>query len=57
MEIIVVSQKIFDFHSNLIPLQSSYNISSVSEVGRPQSEIRELSDSGEDTRDNEKNDR
>lgn len=53
----IVSRDIFDFHSNLIPLQSSYNSSAVVEAGRPRSETKELSDSGEDTRDNEKNDR
>ena len=53
----IVSNDIFDFHSNFIPLQTSYTMDTTSEGGRPQSEIGELSDSGEDTRENEKNDR
>ena len=54
----IISRDIFDFHSNLIPLQSSYNTSVVNETGgRPKAEDGELSDSGEDTRENEKNDR
>lgn len=54
----IISKDIFDFHSNFIPLQSAYNTSiSDAEGGRPQSEIGDLSDSGEDTKEKEKNDR
>ena len=60
----VMSKDIFDFHNNLIPLQSAYNVSSeIQEVdenkgGRPSAEEagEQLSDEGENTRDQDKND-
>lgn len=62
----IMSKNIFDFHNNLIPLQSAYNASSKiqeideeSEGGRPTAEEAGdvLSDDGELTRDGDKNDR
>lgn len=62
----IMSKDIFDFHNNLIPLQSAYNASSEiqeideeSEGGRPTVEETGdvLSDDGELTRDGDKNDR
>ena len=58
----IVHDDIFDFYNNFRPLQTSYNASSESgsgEVGRPKnSEKGELlSEEGEKTADNEKNDR
>ena len=62
----IMSKDIFDFHNNLIPLQSAYNASSEiqeideeSEGGRPTAEETGdvLSDDGELTRDGDKNDR
>lgn len=53
----ILSKDIFNFHSNFIPLQSSYNTPVATEGGRPQAEVGDLSDSGEDTREKEKNDR
>lgn len=54
----VLHQEVYKFNENFIPLQTSYN-SSVqdSSNGRPKSKSSELSESGEDTRDKEKNDR
>ena len=59
----IVSKDIFNFHNTLIPLQSAYNasaaIQAADEGGRPTAEEtgEQLSDEGEDTRDQEKNDR
>lgn len=63
----VMSQDIFDFHNNLIPLTSAYNASAATQAveeveeegGRPKAEDRgeQLSEEGEETRDGEKNDR
>lgn len=60
----IVSKNIFDFHNTLIPLQSAYNASAEiqavdeGEVGRPTAEENgeQLSDEGEATRDQDKND-
>lgn len=60
----IVSKNIFDFHNALIPLQSAYNASAEiqavdeGEVGRPTAEENgeQLSDEGEATRDQDKND-
>lgn len=58
----IIHNEVFDFYNKFKPLTSSYNTSESSatgEVGRPTAESKgeQLSDSGEDTRDNEKNDR
>lgn len=60
----IMSRDVFDFHNNLIPLQSAYNSASAVQIaeedkgGRPTAEDTGeiLSDEGEQTRDNEKND-
>lgn len=60
----IVSKNIFNFHNTLIPLQSAYNASAEiqavdeGEVGRPTAEENgeQLSDEGENTRDQDKND-
>lgn len=58
----IVNKDIFDFHNNLIPLNSSYNGASVApsdEGGRPTAEDKgeQLGDEGEKTKDGDKNDR
>jgi hypothetical protein len=55
----VVHKDIFKFNENFIPLKTSYNSSdSSNDVGRPTSESKGelLSEEGEKTKDNEKND-
>lgn len=45
----ILHKDIFDFNNNFIPLQTSYN-SSENNAGRPEVDIDELSDKGEETR-------
>lgn len=60
----ILHNDIFDFHTNFVPLATSYTepasaINAASEAGRPKAEDRgeQLSEEGEATRDKEKNDR
>lgn len=51
----ITHNEIFEFNKNFIPLQTSYNSSIQKTSGRPNEEITELSETGEQTRDSDAN--
>lgn len=51
----ITHEKIFDFRNHFVPLQTSYNSSINNQNGRPELDDGELSNSGEQTRNNDSN--